>query len=309
MCLLRAHQAQQQAQQQQHAQQSELPQPSQPQAQAGGIAGLQLQTPEQLQAPSAPPPQTQKPFEVIDEEEIPVLTAPIAQNTTAKQAPAKTGLEFELKDVSEDEVEIDLALQFEAVRHSPRMAELRSQEEQELLRGLALKGRRDRFEIFTRKMIITSIGGLLASLLLAFVSAWLIPLAAIIIVLTTAIRVMSRKKELISRENQVDIEPVPVRVEQISRSHHRMAILGLDIHSDEAPADFVPIQESKVERLIGINISFLSKKSFRTGDMAILVADDGYALILDCFEFQQIARMAKSTEEFQRRYQKMVRGR
>lgn len=315
MCMLRAHQAQQQAQQQQtpqtqQVQAAQAQQQAQPQS--GGIAGLELQAPAQVQAsqqaPQPPIPSPKPAFEVLDDDDdIPVLTQQALK--TPPQNAAQGALNLELKDISEDDVEIDLELQFEAVRHSPRMAELRKQEEQALLRGLALKGRRDRFEIFTKRMIISSIGAFLASFILIFVSFWLIFPATLIIGLTTAIVVMKRKQKLISKENEVDVEPIPVRVEQISRSRHRMAILGLDIHTDEAPLEFVPIQESKVERLIGINISYLSKKSFRTGDMAILIADDGYALILDCFEFQQIARMAKTTEEFKRRYQKMVQGR
>lgn len=312
MCLLRAHQAQQQAQQQQAQQEvQQPPQQFQQTPQTGGIAGLELHAPEQIHAPAQPQtpaaPNPKPAFEVLDDDEdIPVLT-PQALKKPPQSAP-EGALNLQLKDVSEDDVEIDLELQFEAVRHSPRMAELRTQDEQNLLRGLALKGRRDRFEIFTKRMILSSIGAFFASFVLIFVSFWLIFPATLIIVLTTGIVVMKRKQKLVSKQNEVDVEPIPVRVEEISRSRHRLAILGLDILSDEAPLEFVPIQESNVERLIGINISYLSKKSFRTGDMAILVADDGYALILDCFEFQQIARMAKTTEEFRRRYQKMVQG-
>ncbi|MDF1664860.1 MAG: hypothetical protein P1V97_24075 [Planctomycetota bacterium] len=326
MCMLRAHQAQQQ--QAQQAQQPQQPQPQaqqtqaaqtyqQDQGQTGGIAGLELQAPAQVQAyapaqqapaQQAPAPSPKPAYEVLeDEEDIPVLTSAALKNPQ-QNAPAEGALNLELKEVSEDDIEIDLELQFEAVRHSPRMAELRKQDEQSLLRGLALKGRRDRFEIFTKRMILSSIGTFLASFALSFISFWLIIPATLIIVLTTAIVVMKRKQKLISKENEVDVEPIPVRVEQISRSRHRMAILGLDILTDEAPLEFVPIQESNVERLIGINISYLTKKSFRTGDMAILIADDGYALILECFEFQQIARMAKTTEEFKRRYNKMLQG-
>jgi hypothetical protein len=296
MCIVRHYQAQQ-AQQAPGAQQA-------PTAPAQNIAGLQLQAPPTQQPPmqAAAPIQGATQAQSLEiEEEIPVLGGPTSTSSGAPQSP-KMGLE--IQDISEDDVEIDLSLRFEAVRRSERIRELRADQEQELVRGLALSKRRERFEIFSKKLIVGSICGWFSSLVLLIISLWLVILSAMIIITGAAIIVIKRKQILEARENQVDVNPIPVRVEEVGRGG--LAILGLDVTTTEAPADFIPVQDSNVERLIGIQTQYLSKKALKTGDMGILIADDGYALHLESFEHHKIVRMAKTTKEFQNRYQKMI---